>query len=244
MPDGGTLTVETGNQALDAYSAVAQDLPQGEYVSLCVTDTGTGMTPEVRARVFDPFFTTKPIGEGTGLGLSMIYGFVRQSGGQVRIHTEPGQGTTVCLYLPRHLGAGEATGRATAEPVPARTGAGETVLLVEDEESIRALMHEILADAGYRVLEAPNGPAGVQLLQGAERIDLLITDVGLPGGLNGRQVADAGRLARPDLKVLFVTGYAANAAVGAGHMDDRMAVLTKPFNILELERRVREMISA
>ena len=244
MPDGGTLTVATGNKALDARTAVEQDLPQGEYVSLCVTDTGTGMSPEVRARVFDPFFTTKPIGEGTGLGLSMIYGFVRQSGGQVRIRTQVGGGTTVCLYLPRHPGEGETVARATAEPAPAGTGGGETVLVVEDEEAIRSLVQEILADAGYRVLEAADGPAGVRLLQGPERIDLLITDVGLPGGMNGRQVADAGRVARPELKVLFVTGYAANAAVGAGHMDSRMAVLTKPFNIPELERRVREMIGA
>ena len=244
MPDGGRLTIETGNQALDARAAAAHDLPEGEYVSLCVTDTGTGMTPDVIARVFDPFFTTKPIGEGTGLGLSMIYGFVRQSGGQVRIYSEVGQGTTMCLYLPRHLGAGEAVAGAPDKVDRPRGLAGETVLVVEDEEAIRTLVREILEDAGYRVLEARNGPVGVQLLQGDERIDLLITDVGLPGGLNGRQVADAGRAARPELKVLFVTGYAANAAVGAGHMDEGMAVLTKPFNILDLERRVREMISA
>ena len=244
MPDGGRLTIETGHKALDARAAAEQDLPAGEYVSLCVTDTGTGMSADVKARVFDPFFTTKPIGEGTGLGLSMIYGFVRQSGGQVRIYSEVGRGTTMCLYFPRHLGDGERTPGEITDADRPRGTAGETVLVVEDEEAIRSLMHEILADAGYRVLEARNGPLGVQLLQSDERIDLLITDVGLPGGLNGRQVADAGRIARPALKVLFVTGYAANAAVGAGHMDAGMAVLTKPFNILDLERRVREMISA
>ena len=244
MPDGGRLTIETGNNALDARAAAEQDLPAGEYVSLCVTDTGTGMAPDVIGRVFDPFFTTKPIGEGTGLGLSMIYGFVRQSGGQVRIYSEVGQGTTMCLYFPRHRGEGEVAAHAGGAAERPRGQAGETVLVVEDEEAIRSLMREILADAGYRVLEARNGPAGVAVLQSSERIDLLITDVGLPGGLNGRQVADAGRAARPDLKVLFVTGYAANAAVGAGHMEAGMAVLTKPFNILDLERRVREMIGA
>jgi PAS domain S-box-containing protein len=244
MPDGGKLTIETGNKTLDARAAAAQELPEGDYVSLCVTDTGTGMPPEIVARVFDPFFTTKPIGEGTGLGLSMIYGFVRQSGGQVRIYSEVGQGTTMCLYLPRLAGAGQqveeeaqATGRHRAEQ-------GQTVLLVEDEVAIRELVTEILGDAGYRVLTAATGPLGVSLLQTGERVDLLITDVGLPGGLNGRQVADAGRALRSDLKVLFVTGYAANAAVGAGHLDTGMAVLTKPFNILELERRVSEMLAA
>ncbi|MBD8736840.1 PAS domain S-box protein [Sphingomonas sp. CFBP 13706] len=244
MPEGGQLTIETGNKALDARAAAAQDLPPGDYVSLCVTDTGTGMEPEIIERVFDPFFTTKPIGEGTGLGLSMIYGFVRQSGGQVRIYSEVGQGTTMCLYLPRLVGSQDLDDAGPSPEMRHRAQQGQTVLLVEDEIAIRELVSEILGDAGYRVLTASNGPMGVAILQTNERIDLLVTDVGLPGGLNGRQVADAGRVARPELKVLFVTGYAANAAVGAGHLDKGMEVLTKPFNIIELERRVGEMISS
>ncbi|TCP96406.1 PAS domain S-box-containing protein [Sphingomonas sp. PP-F2F-A104-K0414] len=243
MPEGGRLTIETGNKALDARAAAAQDLPPGDYVSLCVTDTGTGMEPEIIERVFDPFFTTKPIGEGTGLGLSMIYGFVRQSGGQVRIYSEVGQGTTMCLYLPRLIGVHGVHEPSQSTETRHRAQQGQTVLLVEDEIAIRELVSEILGDAGYRVLTASNGPMGVSILRSNERIDLLVTDVGLPGGLNGRQVADAGRAARPELKILFVTGYAANAAVGAGHLDEGMEILTKPFNMIELERRVGELIS-
>ncbi|MCU6455533.1 PAS domain S-box protein [Sphingomonas sp. A2-49] len=243
MPDGGTLTIATANATLDAQAAAPQEFPDGDYVSLSVTDTGTGMPPEVIARVFDPFFTTKPIGEGTGLGLSMIYGFVRQSGGQVRIRSEVGQGTTMHLYLPRLVGAGEPSEAPVEVAGRLRAGEGQTVLLVEDEDAIRELVSEILGEAGYRVLTAKTGPLGVAMLQTAVRIDLLITDVGLPGGLNGRQVADAGRSIRPDLKVLFVTGYAANAAVGAGHLDKGMAVLTKPFNVLDLEQRVGEILA-
>ncbi|SFO30019.1 PAS domain S-box protein [Sphingomonas sp. OK281] len=244
MPAGGRLTIETNTTRLDARAAADQDLPEGEYVSLCVTDTGTGMTPEIIERVFDPFFTTKPIGEGTGLGLSMIYGFVRQSGGQVRIHSQIGQGTTMCLYLPRHRGEVTADDRIIDAGSPVRAIAGETVLIVEDEIAIRQLVAEVLVEAGYRVLEASNGPGGVAVLRSDERIDLLITDVGLPGGLNGRQVADAGRAVRPMLKVLFVTGYAANAAVGAGHLEEGMEVLTKPFNIADLEQRIRRILAS
>ncbi|QXT35649.1 response regulator [Sphingomonas sanguinis] len=244
MPEGGKLVIEAANKTLDARAAAAQDLPAGDYVSLCVTDTGTGMTPEVMERVFDPFFTTKPIGEGTGLGLSMIYGFVRQSGGQVRIYSEVGAGTTMRLYLPRLPGEPELADPNEASAARHRAHEGQAVLLVEDENAIRDLVAEVLRDAGYHVLTANNGPMGVQMLQSDERIDLLVTDVGLPGGLNGRQVADAGRAVRPALKILFVTGYAANAAVGAGHLDEGMEVLTKPFNVLELERRVGEMLSA
>ena len=243
MPDGGTLTIETCNKQLDHRSAAEQDVPEGEYVLLCVTDTGTGMPPEIIERVFDPFFTTKPLGEGTGLGLSMIYGFVRQSGGQIRIQSEVGQGTTMCLYLPRYMGEVDPETNIGTRNEPQRAAAGEMVLIVEDEAAIRQLMTEILEDAGYQVLEAPNGPAGVKVMQSDVRIDLLITDVGLPGGLNGRQVADAGRAVRPGLKVLFVTGYAANAAVGAGHMAEGMELLTKPFNVAELEARVHAMVA-
>ena len=229
MPDGGRLTVETGNRWLDEHTARTRDLPPGQYVSLCVSDTGTGMTPEVVRRAFDPFFTTKPIGMGTGLGLSMIYGFVQQSGGQAGIYSEVGQGTSVCLYLPRHYG--EVTGdEPDAElAVAPRAEQGETVLVVDDEPTVRMLVTEVLEDLGYIAIEAADGPAGLQPLQSDARIDLLVTDVGLPGGMNGRQMADTARAIRPDLKVLFTTGYAESAVLGHGHLDPGMRVLVKPF---------------
>jgi len=240
-PDGGRLTIETANKWFDQRVARERDLLPGQYVALCVSDTGIGMTPEVAARAFDPFFTTKPLGEGTGLGLSMIYGFVRQSGGQVRIYSEVGRGTTMCLYLPRHVGEDE-----EAEEPPARAGidegAGETVLVIDDEPTVRMLIVEVLEENGYTAIEAADGPGGLRILQSDARIDLLITDVGLPGGMNGRQVADAARLARPALKVLFVTGYAENAAVGNGHLEPGMQVITKPFVVAALGNKVRELI--
>ena len=242
MPDGGRITIETANKWLDQRAAEDRDLMPGQYLSLCVTDTGAGMTPEVISRAFDPFFTTKPLGQGTGLGLSMIHGFVRQSGGQVRIYSEIGQGTTMCLYLPRYMGEHEP---GVIEEEAARAtdqGQGETILVVDDEGPVRLLMGEVLDEAGYRVLTAPDGPSALRILQSGVRIDLLITDVGLPGGLNGRQVADAGRAKRPDLKVLFVTGYAENAVIGNGHLDPGMQVITKPFAINSLAARVREII--
>ncbi len=242
MPDGGRLTVETGNKWLDHRAARDRDLPPGQYVTLCVSDTGTGMTPEVARRAFDPFFTTKPIGMGTGLGLSMIYGFVRQSGGQARIYSEPGQGAMVCLYLPRHLGAAEGADEP-ADPAEApRAGLGETVLVVDDEPTVRMLVAEVLEDLGYTAIEAADGAAGLKVLQSMARIDLLVTDVGLPGGMNGRQVADAARALRPGLKVLFITGYAENAVLGHGHLDPGMHVLTKPFAMEVLASRIRDLI--
>ena len=242
MPNGGRLTIETGNRWIDARTAKAQDLEPGQYVSICVSDTGTGMAPEVAARAFEPFFTTKPLGEGTGLGLSMIYGFVRQSGGQVRIYSEPGQGAMVCLYLPRHHGAvEEGEGISEVEQAP-RAQAGETVMVVDDEPTVRMLVAEILHELGYQCIEASDGAAGLKLLQSEARIDLLVTDVGLPGGMNGRQMADAARLERPDLKVLFITGYAENAVVGNGHLDPGMHVMTKPFGMEALGSRIRELI--
>ncbi len=242
MPDGGRLTIETANKWLDDRMARERELPPGQYVSLCVSDTGTGMTPEVITRAFDPFFTTKPLGEGTGLGLSMIYGFVRQSGGQVRIYSEVGAGTTMCIYLRRHMG-----GFAEAEPLSEPThiapgGHGETVLVIDDEASVRSLIVDVLTDSGYVVIEAADGPGGLKLLQSDQRIDLLITDVGLPGGMNGRQVADAGRVHRPRLKILFITGYAENAVVGNGLLGQDMHVITKPFAIETIATKVRDMI--
>ncbi len=241
MPDGGRITIETANKWLDDRGARERDLSPGQYVSVCVSDTGTGIPKDIVDRIFDPFFTTKPIGQGTGLGLSMIHGFVRQSGGQVRVYSEPGKGTTMCLYLPRHAGSitGDDLELETDIPV---VGAGETVLVIDDEPTVRMLIVEVLNEAGYLAIEAADGPSGLKFLESDARIDLLITDVGLPGGMNGRQVADAARRTRPDLKILFVTGYAENAAVGNGHLETGMAVITKPFVMAELANKIAEMI--
>jgi len=242
MPDGGRLTIETGNRWLDQRAARERDLPPGQYVSVCVSDTGTGMAPDVIQRAFDPFFTTKPIGMGTGLGLSMVYGFVRQSGGQARIYSEPSQGTMVCLYLPRHHGEAEnddAPGELAEAP---RAEQGETVLVVDDEPTVRMLVTEVLGDLGYTAIEAADGPAGLRVLQSNARIDLLVTDVGLPG-MNGRQLADAGRVARLGLKVLFITGYAENAVLNHGHLGPGMHVMTKPFAMEALASRIKELIA-
>ena len=242
MPDGGRITVETGNKWLDERASRKLDMPEGQYLSLCVTDTGTGMTPDVVARVFEPFFTTKPIGQGTGLGLSMIYGFAKQSGGQVRIYSEVGQGTTVCLYLPRHYGEILDDDVAAKGPVLSRSEQSETVLVVDDEPTVRLLVTDILGDLGYASIEAGDSAAGLRILQSDVRIDLLVTDVGLPGGMNGRQMADAARVGRPELRVLFITGYAENAVLGNGTLAPGMAVLTKPFAMETMAARIRSMI--
>jgi CheY-like chemotaxis protein len=243
MPDGGRLTVETSNAHLDdAYAAAQREVAPGQYVAISVTDTGVGMTPELMAHVFEPFFTTKPTGQGTGLGLSMVYGFAKQSEGHVRVYSEVGQGTTVKLYLPRYRGT-QAEEGAEALPFEAtRTAAeGETVLVVEDEPVVRGLMVEVMEELGWRTLEAPDGISGLRILQSKRRVDLLITDVGLPG-LNGRQLADQARERRPDLKVLFVTGYAENATLANGILEPGMAMLTKPFAMDALRRKVSQLI--
>jgi PAS domain S-box-containing protein len=241
ISEGGRITIETANKWLDDRAAKERDLPPGQYISLCVTDTGTGMAPDVIAKAFDPFFTTKPLGQGTGLGLSMIHGFVRQSGGQVRIYSETGKGSTLCLYLPRFSGAIDVEGE-TGNEGSFDQGQGETILVIDDEDSVRNLVTEVLADTGYSLLEARDGPSGLKILQSERPIDLLVTDVGLPGGLNGRQIADAARVSRPGLKVLFITGYAENAAVGNGLLDMGMEIITKPFNVLAFGNKVREML--
>ncbi|WP_223796176.1 GAF domain-containing protein [Sphingomonas nostoxanthinifaciens] len=242
MPDGGRLTIETANKWLDERAARERDLPPGQYLSLCVTDTGTGMSIETQARAFDPFFTTKPLGEGTGLGLSMIYGFVRQSGGQVRIYSEIGQGTTMCLYFPRHYGTADREDERRSVGDLPRADAGHTVLIVDDEPTIRMLVTEVLEELGCIALEAGDGPEALTMLQGHPEIDLLITDVGLPGTMNGRQVADAARAQRPELKVLFITGYAENAVIGNAQLEPGMEVLTKPFAMELLAARTRAML--
>ena len=243
MPDGGTITIETANKWLDQRTASERGLEPGQYVTTCVSDTGVGIEKSMLDRVFDPFFTTKPIGEGTGLGLSMVYGFARQSNGHVRIYSEVGQGTMVCIYLPRHLGP-EAVNEPDAPAHAAQTGQGETILVIDDEPSIRMLIVEALGELGYRCAEAADGPSGLEILKTSLHIDLLITDVGLPGGLNGRQVAEAAREFKPGLKVLFITGYAENAVLNHGHIAYGTEVMTKPFSLNDLSARIERMLNS
>ncbi|MCD2515428.1 PAS domain S-box protein [Massilia sp. G4R7] len=246
MPDGGRITVEIANKWIDERAARQLNMAEGQYLSLCVSDTGTGMSPEVVARAFEPFFTTKPIGQGTGLGLSMIYGFAQQSGGQVRIYSEVGQGTTVCIYLPRHHGDGSADSDLAMAEMTAleQSGQAATVLIVDDEPTVRMLVIDILQDLGFAWIEAADSTTGLKILQSDASVDLLITDVGLPGGMNGRQMADAGRVGRPGLQVLFITGYAENAVLNNGYLEPGMAVLTKPFSMETMAERIRSMIEA
>lgn len=247
MPDGGKLTIETCNTHLDTtYAAGVRGVTPGQYVCISVTDTGTGMTPDVIERAFDPFFTTKPLGHGTGLGLSMIYGFARQSEGSCRIYSEPGNGTTVKLYLPRYRGQAPVKDDVSGPGTVPEANAAEVasvVLVVEDEPVVRGLIIEVLGDLGYRALEATDGPSGLEVLRSRQRVDLLVTDIGLPG-LNGRQMVDAARQHRPDLQVLFMTGYAENAAVANGFLEPGMAMITKPFALKALGIRIRDMIEA
>ena len=244
MPQGGKLTIETCNAYLDTvYAAKQRDVRPGQYVCICVSDTGEGMSKETIDKAFEPFFTTKPIGQGTGLGLSMIYGFTRQSEGYARIYSELGEGTTIKLYLPRYYGEAEAVEDQHGELTDAhRAEAGEVVLVVEDETAVRDLVVDVLEELGYRALEAADGPAGLKLLQSSARVDLLVTDIGLPG-LNGRQLADAARVQRRDLKILFMTGYAENATIANGFLEPGMQMITKPFAIEALATRIRDMMN-
>jgi PAS domain S-box-containing protein len=248
MPDGGRLTIETANTHLDdAYArAFGGEVRPGQYVCISVTDTGVGMSPTVAARAFDPFFTTKPTGQGTGLGLSMLYGFIKQSDGHVRIYSEPGHGTTFRLYLPRYRGPSEheETNAVAVDLSPAaKAEDGETVLVVDDDPTVRMLVTETLRELGYTALEAVDGPSGLRILDSAARIDLLVTDVGLPG-LNGRQIADAARVGRPDLRILFITGFAHNAAVGNGtELEPGMEIMSKPFTLDALAKKIQAMIN-
>jgi len=242
MPQGGRLTIETANADIDhGYPALHAEVLPGPYVILSVSDTGIGMTPEDIARAFEPFFTTKPVGEGTGLGLSQVYGFVKQSGGHVKIYSEVGQGTSVKIYLPRLTQALHAEApdeaRLTPEAAPA-----ETVLVVEDDDDVRAYSVEILRELGYRVIEAHDGPSALRLLERQFKVDLLFTDVVLPGGMTGAQVAAQARSMKPELKVLFTTGYARNAIVHHGRLDAGVQLITKPFSMSDLANRVRDTI--
>ncbi|WP_166038076.1 PAS domain S-box protein [Sphingosinicella sp. YJ22] len=243
MPDGGKLTIETANTHLDrAYVAENSEVLPGQYVAICVTDTGTGMDEETIARAYEPFFTTKEVGKGTGLGLSMVYGFVKQSGGHVKIYSEPGEGTCVKIYLPRLAGDVREDEEKDAAPVPGGDGR-ETILVCEDDEDVRAYTVEVLRELGYRVLEAVDGPAALRRLEQRDgEIDLLFTDIVLPSGMNGEVLAQQARAMRPDLKVLFTTGYARNAMMHQGRLDPGVELITKPFAYAELAARVRDML--
>ncbi len=239
MPAGGKLTIETSNVHLDAvYARDHAELRPGDYVLLAVSDTGSGMSATTVEKVFEPFFTTKPVGQGTGLGLSMIYGFIRQSGGHIDIYSELGEGTTIKLYVPRFQGVIDAD-EATLDEAP--RGAGETVMIVEDDASVRMIVLEVLSELGYGAIEAADAQHAIPILESRQQIDLLVTDVGLPG-LNGRQLAEIARQSRPDLKILFITGYAQNAAVRGGFLDAGMEMMTKPFAVDALATKVRNLL--
>lgn len=242
MPKGGTLTLRTANATLEkSYTRLHEGLKPGDYVVISVSDTGSGMPPDVLARVFEPFFTTKPIGQGTGLGLSMIYGFAKQSGGHVRIHSQVGQGTEVSLYVPRHSDNSAQEARE-ALPASRQQGEGETLLVVEDDPAVRMIVLDELNELGYITLEAMDGATAIPILQSAQKIDLLISDVGLPG-MNGRQIAEIGRQHRPALPVLFMTGYAQSAAARSEFLAPGMAMISKPFSMDEMAAKIRDMLS-
>ncbi len=244
MPDGGRLTIETSNAYLDdAYVAsIAEPVAAGQYVLIAVSDTGSGMDADTLAQVFEPFFTTKEVGKGTGLGLSQVYGFVRQSGGHVRIYSEVGEGTTVKIYLPRLAGAATAAEFEVRAPTVADVRGDETVLVVEDHEDLRAYSVSVLAEAGYRVLEANSGPEALALLERGSRVDLLFTDVVLPDGMDGRRLANEAARRNPRLKVLYTTGYTRNAIVHNGRLDPGVQLITKPFTSAELTAKVRQVL--
>ncbi|WP_341795606.1 MULTISPECIES: PAS domain-containing protein [unclassified Pseudomonas] len=242
LEGGGSIAIRTYNEELVQGADLDPELPPGTYFTICVADDGVGMSTQTLTRAFEPFFTTKPVGAGTGLGLSMIYGFAKQSGGQVRIESEAGQGTRVFLQLPSHEVEVDAAGRAEPSPESELTSSGETVLVVDDEPSVRMFVSESLGSCGYIVIEATDSLAGLQLLRSDTRIDLLVTDIGLPGGIDGRQMANTGRSFRPGLPVLFMTGYAQPNILDNAQLEPNTAVLTKPFTLEALTLNVNALL--
>jgi signal transduction histidine kinase/CheY-like chemotaxis protein len=243
MPEGGELLIETANSYLDGTDITTlEPVKAGDYVMLGVCDNGTGMAPKILAKAFDPFFTTKPIGQGTGLGLSMIYGFAQQSGGHVTLHSEPGQGTCVRLYLPRLHGTALESSLPTSLSEAPVALAGEAVVVVEDDPAVRMLVVNVLDELGYTAHQAADARTALPLLESDLRVDLLVTDVGLPG-MNGRQLAEIARQHRPGLRILFMTGYAQKAAERQGLLEDGMDMVAKPFSIDLLATKIRSMIS-
>ncbi len=244
MPDGGKLTIETGNAYIDdEYAAAQLEVTAGQYVMIAVTDTGCGMTDEISARVFEPFFTTKEAGQGSGLGLSMVYGFVKQSGGHIAVYSEVGEGTTIKIYLPRSLLAHEEDTETTFD-VAQLAGQGQRVLVVEDDAMVRELACDLLTELGYRVSKAEDGPAALRFLEGNEAVELLLTDAVLPGGMNGRELANAVTAACPDTAVLFMSGYTENAIIHHGRLDHDAVLLQKPFRKKDLALKAHEVLSA
>ncbi|MEA2790353.1 MAG: hypothetical protein QOG73_2759 [Acetobacteraceae bacterium] len=245
MPGGGRLTIELANKVLDEqYARAHSEVIPGDYVMVAVSDTGHGMTPEVAARVFEPFFTTKSDGRGTGLGLAMVFGFVKQSGGHVKIYSEPGEGTSVKMYLPRALANALPGMQRSGVPADLPHGSA-TILVVEDEAGVREVAVAILRSLGYLVLEASDGEEG-QLVFGAHAtdIDMLLTDVVLPGKVRGRELAERITAIRPQVKVLFMSGYTENSIVHHGRLDDGVQLLGKPFKREQLARKVAEILGA
>jgi CheY-like chemotaxis protein len=242
MPEGGKLMIETANTHLDeAYARMHEEVEPGQYVGIFVTDTGVGMARETVAHAFEPFFTTKEIGQGTGLGLSQVYGFIKQSGGHVKIYSEVGEGTTVKLYLPRYRGAENIVDeRPESHQLP--RGRSELVLVVEDDPDVRDYTVEMVGDLGYSVLSAPDGASALRLLDSHRQVSLLFTDVGLPGGMNGRQLAEQALRRQPRLKVLYTTGYARNAIVNQGRLDPAVEVVFKPFTYSDLATKIRHVL--
>ncbi len=248
MPDGGRLTIETANAYLDEdYVAQFGDVAPGQYVLLSVSDTGTGIAPDVLQRVFEPFFTTKGVGKGSGLGLAMVHGFVKQSGGHIRVYSEEGHGTAVKIYLPR-LSQVRGSRRQRRRPwhelaaLETRARPQETILLVEDNDGVRAYTKSALEELGYRVLEAADAAQALHVLEGAPRIDLLFTDVVLPGGISGRELADRIVQKQPELPVLFTTGYTRNAIFHHGRLDPNVNLLSKPYTQQDLARKIRQLL--
>jgi CheY-like chemotaxis protein len=243
MPRGGQLTIETSNAYLDeAYVAENEDVTVGQYVQIAVTDTGTGMSPEVAAKAFEPFFTTKAAGEGTGLGLSQVYGFAKQSGGHIKIYSESGQGTTIKLYLPRYFERSDAPQNSDfAAPKPPQGRPSERILVVEDEERIRKLNTQVLRDLGYTVIHAGNAAAALRVLEANPSIDLMLTDVVLPE-IDGRRLADEASRRNPALKIIFTTGFMRNAIVHNGALDPDVHLITKPFDLMQLASKIRQVL--
>jgi CheY-like chemotaxis protein len=245
MPSGGRLTIETGNVHLDEdYAARNEDVVPGDYVMLAVTDNGTGMSPEVLERALEPFFTTKEVGKGTGLGLSILYGFAKQSGGHMKIYSEAGHGTTVRLYLPRAAGGVAAADDEGTDAGHQQARSGETILVVEDDPDVRRLVVSQLRDLGYRLLEAGNGPEAAAILNDGVHVDLLFTDVVMPGGISGRELAETALRQRPSLKVLFTTGYTEDSMIHQGRLNPGVHLLSKPYKKKVLAERLRRILDA